>query len=63
MLVDSPHEKAWRETLRELMETRWRDIRPTTTRAPDRFTSQVYQEIVADKPRISGARTALKYFG
>ncbi len=62
VLVDLPHEKAWREALRELMATRWRDIRPTTTWAPDRFTSQVYQEIVAGKPRISGARAALEYF-
>ena len=27
VLVDSPHEKAWRESLRELMQTSWRDIR------------------------------------
>jgi trehalose/maltose hydrolase-like predicted phosphorylase/beta-phosphoglucomutase-like phosphatase (HAD superfamily) len=63
VLVDSPHEQAWRETLRELMETRWREIRAKTTWAPERFTSQVYQEIVAGKPRMSGARAALEYFG
>ena len=63
VLVDSPHEQAWRETLRELMETRWSDIRAQTTWAPERFTSQVYQEIVAGKPRMSGARAALEYFG
>jgi alpha,alpha-trehalase len=34
VLVDSPHEAAWRETLRELMETRWSDIRPQTTWTP-----------------------------
>jgi beta-phosphoglucomutase len=27
VLVDSPHEKAWRESLRELMESGWRGIR------------------------------------
>src|ERR1700761_391782 len=27
VLVDSPHEKAWREALRELMESSWRGIR------------------------------------
>ena len=27
VLVDSPHEKAWRESLRELMESDWSDIR------------------------------------
>ena len=63
VLVDSPHEMAWRETLRELMETRWAGIRAKTTWAPDGFTSQVYQEIVAGKPRMSGARAALEYFG
>jgi trehalose/maltose hydrolase-like predicted phosphorylase/beta-phosphoglucomutase-like phosphatase (HAD superfamily) len=63
VLVDSPHELAWRETLRELMETSWADIRPQTTWAPERFTSHVYQEVVAGKPRISGARAALEYFG
>jgi trehalose/maltose hydrolase-like predicted phosphorylase/beta-phosphoglucomutase-like phosphatase (HAD superfamily) len=63
VLVDSPHEPAWRDTLRELMETSWSELRPQTTWAPDRFTSQVYQEYVAGKPRLSGARAALRYFG
>jgi trehalose/maltose hydrolase-like predicted phosphorylase/beta-phosphoglucomutase-like phosphatase (HAD superfamily) len=63
VLVDSPHEPAWRETLRELMEGDWRNIRPQTSWAPDRFTSHVYQEHVAGKPRLSGARAALRYFG
>ena len=43
VLVDSPHELAWRETLRELMETSWAHIRPQTTWTPERFTSHVYQ--------------------
>jgi alpha,alpha-trehalase len=63
VLVDSPHELAWRETLRELMVTSWGDIRPRTSWAPDRFSSQVYQEIVAGKPRMSGALAALEHFG
>ena len=63
LLVDSPHEMAWRETLRELMETSWSEIRATTTWAPDRFTPEVYQQIVAGKPRTSGARAVLEYFG
>jgi trehalose/maltose hydrolase-like predicted phosphorylase/beta-phosphoglucomutase-like phosphatase (HAD superfamily) len=62
VLVDSPHEAAWRETLRELMSTRWSDVRPETTWTPDGFTSQVYQEVVAGKPRYSGALAALEYF-
>ncbi len=44
------------------METSWADIRPQTTWAPERFTSRVYQELVAGKPRLSGARAALEYF-
>jgi len=62
VLVDSPHERAWRDTLRELMETHWADIRPETTYSPDQFTTQVYQEVIAGKPRTSGARAALDYF-
>jgi trehalose/maltose hydrolase-like predicted phosphorylase/beta-phosphoglucomutase-like phosphatase (HAD superfamily) len=63
VLVDSPHELAWRETLRELMQDGWSGLQPQTTWAPDGFTSQVYQEVVAGKPRASGARAALKHFG
>jgi HAD superfamily hydrolase (TIGR01509 family) len=62
VLVDSPHERAWRETLRELMETRWSDIRGESTYSPERFTPQLYQQVVAGKPRMSGARAALDYF-
>ena len=62
VLVDSPHEKAWRESLRELMESSWRGIRDRTTWSPDAFTSHVYQQYVSGKPRASGARAALDYF-
>jgi beta-phosphoglucomutase len=62
VLVDSPHEKAWRESLRELMENEWRDIRDQTTWSPEAFTSQVYREYISGKPRISGASAALEYF-
>jgi beta-phosphoglucomutase len=63
VLVDSPHERAWRESLQELMETDWLDIQPATSYLPERFTTAVYQEFVAGKPRMSGARAALEYFG
>ena len=63
VLVDSPHEKAWRESLRELMESDWSDIRGRTTWSPDAFTALVYQEHMSGKPRMSGARAALDYFG
>jgi beta-phosphoglucomutase len=62
VLVDSPHEQAWREGLRELMEDEWSDIRGQTTWAPERFTPQVYQQVMSGKPRMSGARAALDYF-
>lgn len=62
VLVDSPHERAWREALQHLMETDWRDIRAGTTYAPERFTPAVYQAVLAGKPRLSGARAALDYF-
>jgi beta-phosphoglucomutase len=63
VLVDTPHERAWRETLRELMESDWSDIRDQTTWAPEAFTPQVYQALVSGKPRMSGARAALEHFG
>lgn len=63
VLVDSPHERAWRDTLQQLMQGEWRDIQPQTTYAPERFTTAVYQEFVAGKPRMSGATAALEHFG
>jgi beta-phosphoglucomutase-like phosphatase (HAD superfamily) len=63
VLVDSPHEKAWRESLRELMESDWGTIRDQTTWSPEAFTPQVYQEEMSGKPRMSGARAALDHFG
>lgn len=62
VLVASPHERAWRETLEELMATDWRAIAPATDYRPERFTTAVYQQVVAGKPRLSGARAALEYF-
>jgi Glycosyl hydrolase family 65 central catalytic domain len=62
VLVDSPHEKAWRESLRELMEGKWNHVRGRTTWSPEAFTPQVYQEEMPGKPRMSGARAALEYF-
>ena len=62
VLVDSPHETAWRESLRELMESDWSDIRGRTTWSPEAFTSRVYEQYISGKPRMSGARAALDYF-
>jgi beta-phosphoglucomutase-like phosphatase (HAD superfamily) len=62
VLVDSPHERAWRESLRELMEGEWSDIRERTTWSPEAFSSRVYEQEMSGKPRMSGARAALEYF-
>jgi beta-phosphoglucomutase len=63
VLVDSPHEKAWRESLRELMEGDWSDLRARTTWSAEAFTPLVYQEHMSGRPRMSGARAALEHFG
>ncbi|HEX5574640.1 MAG TPA: HAD family hydrolase, partial [Gemmatimonadales bacterium] len=63
VLVDSPHELAWREALNELLEGDWRDIRDQTSWTAERFTRQVYQQVLAGKPRFAGARAVLEYFG
>jgi trehalose/maltose hydrolase-like predicted phosphorylase/beta-phosphoglucomutase-like phosphatase (HAD superfamily) len=63
VLVDSPHELAWREALRALLEGEWRDVRDQTSWTPERFTSAVYQQVMAGKPRMAGARAALEHFG
>jgi trehalose/maltose hydrolase-like predicted phosphorylase/beta-phosphoglucomutase-like phosphatase (HAD superfamily) len=63
VLVDSPHELAWRDSLRGLMEGEWRDIRDQTSWTADRFTPTVYQQVMAGKPRMAGARAALEHFG
>lgn len=62
VLLDTPHEKAWRGALEELMAGPWQAFAPQTTYAPDAFTTAVYQEQVAGKPREAGAAAALAYF-
>jgi beta-phosphoglucomutase len=62
VLVDSPHEAAWRDGLRELMEGDWADIRDQTTWTPEAFTAGVYQRELSGKPRMEGALAALEYF-
>ena len=63
VLVDSPHELAWREALKELLDGDWRDIGDRTSWTAERLTTQVYQQLMAGKPRLAGARAALEYFG
>lgn len=63
VLVDSPHEQAWREGLRQLMENEWSDVRPQTSYAPEKFTPEVYQRVMSGKPRYAGAQAVLEHFG
>ncbi len=63
VLVDSPHEAAWRDAFQELMEGPWAGIRDQTSWTPDAFTAKVYQEVLSGKPRMAGAMGALEYFG
>jgi beta-phosphoglucomutase len=62
VLVDSPHEAAWRDTFTELMEHEWADIRDQSTWTPEAFTPEVYQQVLSGKPRMDGARAALEHF-
>jgi beta-phosphoglucomutase len=62
VLVDSPHEAAWRDTFAELMQHEWADIRDQTTWTPEAFTPQVYQQVLSGKPRMEGALAALEHF-
>jgi trehalose/maltose hydrolase-like predicted phosphorylase/beta-phosphoglucomutase-like phosphatase (HAD superfamily) len=63
VLVDSPHELAWREAFKALMESEWGDIRDRTSWTAERFTPAVYQEVMAGRPRMEGARAAMEHFG
>lgn len=63
VLVNSPHERAWRDSLAELMQTDWAPIRDQTSWSPQAMTPQVYQQAMSGKPRMSGALAALEYFG
>src|SRR3982750_2598802 len=63
VLVDSPHERAWRDALQRLMAVGWTDLAGKTSYTPGAFTTEVYQAYVAGKPREAGARAALEHFG
>lgn len=62
VLVDTPHERAWEESLRELMDGEWADIRDRTKWSPECFTARVYQQVLSGKPRMAGALAGLEYF-
>lgn len=50
VIIDSPHERAWREALQGIAE-------------PRRLTTAMYQAHVAGKPRLAGARAVLEQLG
>jgi HAD superfamily hydrolase (TIGR01509 family) len=60
VLVASPHERAWREALLDLLSSP--RVAPERTVPPDAFTTAVYQEHVAGKARLAGAQAVLDYF-
>lgn len=62
VVLATPHERAWRDALEQLMAGPWRDLAPGTDYSVGRFTNAVYQEQVAGKPREAGAAAALAYF-
>lgn len=63
VLVDSPHESAWREALQRLMDGPWRELSVRTRYTPEALTTAVYLEQLAGKPRMAGAAAALAFFG
>jgi beta-phosphoglucomutase-like phosphatase (HAD superfamily) len=44
------------------METEWSNLQPSSSYSPERFTPQVYEQVMSGKPRFSGAQAALEYF-
>ncbi len=64
VLVDSPHEVAWRESLEDLSTSpQWADVLGRSRYRPESFTSEVYQAVMSGKPRRAGAVAVLQYFG
>jgi HAD superfamily hydrolase (TIGR01509 family) len=63
VLVDSPHERAWREALHRLMAGEWVELAQSIGYAPAQFSSAFYQQHLAGKPRHAGAAAALGALG
>ena len=63
VLVDSPHERAWRETLDALMAGPWAQLAREIGYEPGALTTERYQLAVAGRPRLDGARGALEAVG
>lgn len=63
VLVDSPHETTWRESLTALVHGEWATEAVGSSYRPEDYTSEFYQRVVAGKPRNDGARATLEAFG
>lgn len=62
VLVDSPHEMAWGEALAELMQGPMADLSVRSNYRPESYSTTVYQQILAGRPRMEGARAILNYY-
>jgi beta-phosphoglucomutase len=62
VLLDTPHEQAWRDALDRLMDGPWHTLASSTSYQRGAFTETVYQDYVSGKPREAGAAAALNYF-
>jgi beta-phosphoglucomutase len=63
VLVDSPHERAWRDALDELMTGPWRQLASDVDYEVGSLTTPRYQHAVAGRPRLDGAAGALATVG
>jgi HAD superfamily hydrolase (TIGR01509 family) len=63
VIVDSPHERAWREALGRLMTGPWAELGAQIGYTPARFSPTLYAERVAGRPRRDGAAAALAALG
>ena len=59
VLVDLPHQRAWKEALAALACGDWRELVPTTGYRPEAFNTATYQQFAAGKPRLRGAQAIL----
>ena len=63
VLVDAPHERAWRETLDCLMAGLWAQLAGDIGYEAGSLTTERYQRAVAGRPRLDGARAGLEAVG
>jgi HAD superfamily hydrolase (TIGR01509 family) len=63
VLVDSPHEQAWRETLDRLMAGPWAQLALDTGYEAGSLTTERYRRAVAGRLRLDGARGGLEAVG